>query len=423
MKLITLLPLVFAGRFKRMSGTYMEEVMPFRFWEPTATEISTRPADTGDAIKEFLGDHATEILKHGCHCSAFHDHFHDAHDTFMDPVDFSCQKWRAARTCIHLKGGPCHLKKHVKYNINNGICVEGRDTCAGATCMVDLFHQRIINMEISYNMHAEDYHNFVWNKKQCSAQSTFDLENSDVNDILMKSLTDNGEGPTKSEVKIQKEKVVAEAEDQFNDGFGVIEDVKDVDENHGLADKTSNMNNDSKSNSKDDQQTSFSSNFSEEKGEDKKDEKEINYSEQSTSMLHEDHLLPKPSADKTEAETSEKIYSEHIQNSGKNDTAGSKSAKHASALRSGKNLFKMVTDMKIEREQHQCCGIAPRFTKYNTAKKTCENGNLLAISDESAEIDFSENEFQTVESVKNDHSSEEESKAEDLTADLGDFFL
>lgn len=50
-----------------MTGAEMEEVLPSKFWEPTATEISTRPADTGDAIKAFLGDHAADILKHGCH--------------------------------------------------------------------------------------------------------------------------------------------------------------------------------------------------------------------------------------------------------------------------------------------------------------------------------------------------------------------
>lgn len=209
----------------------------------------------------------------------------------MDPVDFSCQKWRAARTCIHLKGGPCHGQKHVKYNINNGVCLEGRDTCAGAACMVDLFHQRIINMEISYKMHNDDFQNFVWERKQCSTQTTFDLEDSD--DILMKSLTDNGEGPTKVDVKIQKEKIVANDDDQNIDNFGNDED------------------------------------------------------------------------------------------SDNEEDASSKPAKYTSALRTGHikqdNLFKMVTDMKIERDLHQCCGVAPRFTKYNTSENTCENGALLAI--------------------------------------------
>jgi len=354
-----------------MTGTEMEEVMPSKFWEPTQRGISTRPADTGDAIKAFLGDHAKDILRHGCHCSAFHDHFHNAHDTFMDPVDFSCQKWRAARTCIHLKGGPCYGQKHVTYSIENGICLEDRDTCAGAACMVDLFHQRIINMEISYSMHNEDYQNTVWEKKQCTAQSTFDLENADEKDILMKSLTENGEGPTKNEVEIQKAKVVQFGKDGDENKVPYVRPPKEG--------------------------------YSYDKNDDGKNEDRPN-------DLHKLEKEPKPSFEKSESEHKlVKADVEPVQII-------------TSPLRSGHmkkdNLFKMVTHMKIERESHQCCGIAPRFIKYKTSEKTCENGHVSAIGGELEVSDFFENGDQTIKNVNNDHISEEESN---LT-DLADFF-
>ena len=34
----------------------------------------------------------------------------------MDPIDFACKKWRAARNCIHLPNGPCHGQFSQKYH-------------------------------------------------------------------------------------------------------------------------------------------------------------------------------------------------------------------------------------------------------------------------------------------------------------------
>merc|ERR1712178_346731 len=227
---------------------------------------------------------------------------------------------------------------------------------------VDLFHQRIINMEISYSMHSEDYQNTVWERKQCTAESTFDLENADEKDILMKSLTENGEGPTKNEVEIQKAKIVQFENDDDEKKAPYVRPPKE-DYPHDQND-----------NGKNEDQPNDSHSW----------EKE---SKPSFDDSEPEHKLVKADVEPVKIVTSP-LRSGHM----KKD-----------------NLFKMVTHMKIERESHQCCGIAPRFIKYKTSEKTCENGHVSAIGDELEVSDFFKNGDQTIENLKNDHISEEDS--------------
>jgi len=187
----------------------------------------------------------------------------------------------------------------------------------------------------------------------------------------MKSLTENGEGPTKNEVEIQKAKVVQFGKDGDENKVPYVRPPKEG--------------------------------YSYDKNDDGKNEDRPN-------DLHKLEKEPKPSFEKSESEHKlVKADVEPVQII-------------TSPLRSGHmkkdNLFKMVTHMKIERESHQCCGIAPRFIKYKTSEKTCENGHVSAIGGELEVSDFFENGDQTIKNVNNDHISEEESN---LT-DLADFF-
>lgn len=187
MKLLSLVPVALAIQ-KRWTEEQMEEALPSSFWEPSATNMATTAATVGDSITAFIVN-SEEILNHGCHCSKFHDKNHDVNEVFMDPIDFACKKWRAARNCIHLPNGPCHNQRGVTYTIKEGICKDDRNSCAGAACMIDLFHQRIMNMEIIYKRTFE--------QKSCDASSSFDLDFG--SDFLMKSLTAANEGPTRNE--------------------------------------------------------------------------------------------------------------------------------------------------------------------------------------------------------------------------------
>lgn len=188
---IALLPLAYSKIIvKRETVESQESILPSAFWEPTAVDMRTTAKTTGDAITAYLGTYAGDMLNHGCHCSQFRDPHHNSHEVSMDEYDFVCSKWRAARNCIYLNGGPCQDKRgqDITYTVRNGICVEDHDTCAGAACIIDIFHQRIMNMELIYKQNFE--------KKGCNPSEAM----YDANAIIMRSLAIAGEGATAAEI-------------------------------------------------------------------------------------------------------------------------------------------------------------------------------------------------------------------------------
>jgi hypothetical protein len=281
MKLLSMLPVALAIQ-KRYTEEQMEEALPSSFWEPSATGMSTTAATIGDSVSAFIVN-SEEILNHGCHCSKFHDRNHDVNEVFMDPIDFACKKWRAARNCIHLPNGPCHNQRGVTYTIENGICLDARDSCAGAACMIDLFHQRIMNMEIIYKRTFE--------QKSCDASGSFDMDFGA--DFLMKSLTEANEGPTRNE----------------------------------------------------------------------------------------------------------------------------------ETQRSGGNIDPVTAAMNknMERDFHQCCGIAPRFQKYNTQEEVCSNDGTVRSIDDSVEEEKSENYYKVAEEVAQASAHESQNEASFETIGDNDF--
>merc|ERR1712178_600259 len=61
----------------------------------------------------------------------------------------------------------------------------------------------------------------------------------------------------------------------------------------------------------------------------------------------------------------------------------------------------------IERDFHQCCGIAPRFQKYNTQEEVCSNDGTVRSIDDSVVEEKSENYYKVAEEVAqaNAHAS------------------
>lgn len=192
---IALVPLAFSKQ-KRETWESQENILPSAFWEPSAQHMLTTATTTGESIRTYLGEHAKDMLNHGCHCSQLHNPHHNPKEPMMDEYDFACAKWRAARNCIYLEGGPCHGVERAagtQYTVTNGVCREDHDTCAGAACIIDIFHQRIMNMELIYKQNFEH--------KGCNPAEA----NFDPNAIISRSLAVAGE-TTEAELAASSEK-------------------------------------------------------------------------------------------------------------------------------------------------------------------------------------------------------------------------
>lgn len=100
----------------------------------------TRISSITDAFNTLVKSKNEKIMFHGCHCVSF---IVPQGGIPVDERDQACMSWKASRSCVALKNGPCNGEYNPTYDWNGESC-DDLDGCQKSLCEIDQYYSNKI---------------------------------------------------------------------------------------------------------------------------------------------------------------------------------------------------------------------------------------------------------------------------------------
>jgi len=100
----------------------------------------TRIASITDAFNTLVKSNNEKVMFHGCHCIGF---IVPQGGIPVDERDQACMSWKASRSCVALKNGPCNDVSDRSYDWNGESC-DDLDGCQKTLCEIDQYYSNKI---------------------------------------------------------------------------------------------------------------------------------------------------------------------------------------------------------------------------------------------------------------------------------------
>ena len=108
---------------------------------PSPTHSLTKISSITDAFNSLVKSKNEKIMFHGCHCLSFTV---PQGGIPVDERDHACMGWKASRSCVALKNGPCDGVSDRAYEWNGEGC-DGLSACQRTICEIDQYYSNKIH--------------------------------------------------------------------------------------------------------------------------------------------------------------------------------------------------------------------------------------------------------------------------------------